>query len=140
MEALAGIKDKTARMELLARVNAPAYRYRLTRLGLLQDNVMLEVGKLSDAQLAATEHDVDKGVAGLNLPPMHPNCRSTTVSLVDKAVLDGMTRRAIDPVTGKATTVPASMARILTRTWPGLTIPITGCNIPVRALPFAVGG
>lgn len=42
--------------------------------------------------------EVDKGVPGENLPPLHPWCRSTT-----RAYFEGMTRRrrARDPETGK---------------------------------------
>lgn len=46
---------------------------------------------------------------GLNCPPMHPWCRSTTISDISDDEMSQMQRRARDPVTGKTTMVPASM-------------------------------
>lgn len=46
---------------------------------------------------------------GLNCPPMHPWCRSTTICDIDEEELAQMKRRARDPVTGKTNTVPANM-------------------------------
>lgn len=47
--------------------------------------------------------------AGVNCPPMHPWCRSTTISVVDEALIAKMQRFAIDPATGKRIKVPRSM-------------------------------
>ncbi len=46
---------------------------------------------------------------GLNCPPMHPWCRSTTICDMGDEELSQMRRRARDPVTGKTNTVPADM-------------------------------
>lgn len=46
---------------------------------------------------------------GRNCPPMHPWCRSTTISVVDRSLIDKMQRSAIDPATGKRIKVPRSM-------------------------------
>lgn len=46
---------------------------------------------------------------GENYPPMHPFCRSTTVARFDGEVMEGVERRAKDPVTGEFNTVPADM-------------------------------
>ena len=46
---------------------------------------------------------------GINCPPMHPWCRSTTICVIDEIDMTNMTRRARDPVTGKTNTVPADM-------------------------------
>lgn len=46
---------------------------------------------------------------GVNCPPMHPWCRSTTICLIDGMGTANMKRRARDPVTGKTNTVPADM-------------------------------
>ena len=46
---------------------------------------------------------------GVNCPPMHPWCRSTTICLIDGMDMANMKRRARDPVTGKTNTVPADM-------------------------------
>ena len=40
---------------------------------------------------------------------MHPWCRSTTISVVDRSLIDKMQRSAIDPATGKRIKVPRSM-------------------------------
>lgn len=53
---------------------------------------------------------VDKARAGVNFPPMHPNCRSTTMPDVDAATLAKIKRAARDPVTGKSITVPGDMS------------------------------
>ena len=47
--------------------------------------------------------------AGKNYPPMHPWCRSTTISVIDENELRNMKRRAYNPKTGRTETVPANM-------------------------------
>jgi SPP1 gp7 family putative phage head morphogenesis protein len=46
---------------------------------------------------------------GLNCPPMHPWCRSTTICDIGDEELSLMKRRARDPVTGKTKTVSANI-------------------------------
>lgn len=46
---------------------------------------------------------------GINCPPMHPWCRSTTISVIDESLIAKMQRSAIDPATGKRIKVPRSM-------------------------------
>ena len=46
---------------------------------------------------------------GVNLPPMHPNCRSIDTAWFDDEDYDSLTRAARDPITGKTVQVPASM-------------------------------
>lgn len=46
---------------------------------------------------------------GLNCPPMHPWCRSTTICDIREIELAEMKRRARDPVTGKVRTFPANI-------------------------------
>lgn len=46
---------------------------------------------------------------GVNSPPMHPWCRSTTVCDISNKELARMKRAARDPVTGKVEMVPADM-------------------------------
>lgn len=46
---------------------------------------------------------------GTNYPPMHPNCRSTTISWVPPELLKKMKQRALDPKTGKRIIVPGDM-------------------------------
>ena len=54
-------------------------------------------------------YELDKAVAGENVPPLHPNCRSTIAAVVEGAVIEGLQRAARDPVTGKTYVVPAEM-------------------------------
>jgi SPP1 gp7 family putative phage head morphogenesis protein len=53
--------------------------------------------------------DVKDAKPGVNLPPLHPHCRSTTVARFDDDTLEGLERRARDPVTGESITVPRDM-------------------------------
>lgn len=46
---------------------------------------------------------------GVNLPPMHPNCRSIDTAWFDDEDYDRLTRIATDPVTGEVTEIPRSM-------------------------------
>lgn len=52
---------------------------------------------------------VKNAIAGVNYPPLHAFCRSTTVALLDDRTLEGIQRRARDPVTGQTYLVPADM-------------------------------
>lgn len=60
-------------------------------------------------ELDGTIFPVSSAVVGKNCPPMHPWCRSTTVSVVDRALLSKLKRAAIDPKTGKYIKVPRDM-------------------------------
>ena len=62
------------------------------------------------ASLDGKEFLVKKEQTGVNCPPMHPNCRSTTIAVFDKKIMDKMRRRAIDPETGKDVFIPADMS------------------------------
>lgn len=53
-------------------------------------------------------YDVDKATVGVNYPPFHPFCRTTTVPYYDDDKEVG-TRVARDPKTGKSYKVPADM-------------------------------
>ncbi len=46
---------------------------------------------------------------GTNCPPMHPWCRSTTISVISDELLNKLKRKARDPVTGKVIEVPMTM-------------------------------
>ena len=50
--------------------------------------------------------DVKDAKVGKNYPPMHPNCRSTTIAVLDRAWLATVTRKALDPITGEVVTMP----------------------------------
>lgn len=53
--------------------------------------------------------NVKDAVPGVNMNPMHPFCRSTTIIHLGGEVVQGLKRRARDPETGENKLVPASM-------------------------------
>lgn len=55
-------------------------------------------------------YDTDKAVPGVNYPPLHPWCRSTTVAHGDEIDYSKLKRRARNPETGKTELVPADMS------------------------------
>lgn len=61
------------------------------------------------ASLDGKIFNVKDGVPGVNMPPMHPFCRSTTITALNEETLKRMQRRARNPVTGKNEIVPAGM-------------------------------
>ena len=54
-------------------------------------------------------YDTDKAVPGVNYPPLHPWCRSTTIAHDDDIDYSKLERRARKPKTGKVEYVPADM-------------------------------
>lgn len=54
-------------------------------------------------------YDRDKATPGVNYPPMHPWCRSTTVGYDEDVDYSKLKRRARNPETGKTELVPADM-------------------------------
>ena len=55
-------------------------------------------------------YDRDKAVPGVNYPPLHPWCRSTTIAHDEDADYSKLKRRARNPKTGKVEYVPADMS------------------------------
>ena len=55
-------------------------------------------------------YDTDKAVPGVNYPPLHPWCRSTTIAHDDDIDYSKLERRARNPKTGKVEYVPADMS------------------------------
>lgn len=55
-------------------------------------------------------YDTDKAVPGVNYPPLHPWCRSTTIAHDEDADYSKLERRARNPETGKTELVPADMS------------------------------
>ena len=64
------------------------------------------------AALDGKVFNVKDAVPGINMPPMHPWCRSTTISYIGDNELSNMKRRARNPKTGKNEIVPADMTYI----------------------------
>lgn len=60
-------------------------------------------------KLDGTIYLIIEALAGVNLPPLHPWCRSTIIGVLLDTVLKNLKRRARDPVTGKTYLVPADM-------------------------------
>ena len=54
-------------------------------------------------------YKVSEAKAGVNMPPLHPFCRSTTIAYFGDEELSNIQRRARNPVTGKNELVPANM-------------------------------
>lgn len=55
-------------------------------------------------------YDTDKAVPGVNYPPLHPWCRSTTIAYDEDTDYSKLERRARNPKTGKVEYVPADMS------------------------------
>lgn len=55
-------------------------------------------------------YDTDKAVPGVNYPPLHPWCRSTTIAHDNDIDYSKLERRARNPETGKVEYVPADMS------------------------------
>ena len=55
-------------------------------------------------------YDTDKAVPGVNYPPLHPWCRSTTIAHDEDVDYNKLERRARNPKTGKIEYVPADMS------------------------------
>ena len=55
-------------------------------------------------------YDTDKAVPGVNYPPLHPWCRSTTIAHDDDIDYSKLERRARNPKTNKVEYVPADMS------------------------------
>ena len=57
-------------------------------------------------ELDGQEFPVSEAQAGVNLPPMHAHCRSTTISVISEKCLENLERRAKNP-DGTTSKVPA---------------------------------
>lgn len=55
-------------------------------------------------------YDTDKAEPGVNYPPLHPWCRSTTIAHDDDIDYSKLERKARNPETGKVEYVPADMS------------------------------
>lgn len=89
-------------MELLSYEDAEITKYRFVAV---LDKRTSHICQEHDNKV----YDTDKAVPGVNFPPMHPWCRSTTVAYDEDADYSKLKRRARNPVTGKTELVPADM-------------------------------
>ena len=89
-------------MELLSYEDAEITKYRFVAV---LDRRTSHICQEHDNKV----YDTDKAVPGINYPPLHPWCRSTTIAHDEDADYSKLERRARNPETGKVEYVPADM-------------------------------
>ena len=89
-------------MELLSYEDAEITKYRFVAV---LDKRTSHICQEHDNKI----YDTDKAVPGVNYPPLHPWCRSTTIAHDEDIDYSKLERRARNPVTGKTELVPADM-------------------------------
>ena len=90
-------------MELLSYEDAEITKYRFIAV---LDRRTSHICQEHDNNI----YDTDKAVPGVNYPPLHPWCRSTTIAHDDYIDYSKLERRARNPETGKVEYVPADMS------------------------------
>lgn len=90
------------KMELLSYEDAEITKYRFVAV---LDRRTSHICQEHDNKV----YDTDKAVPGVNYPPLHPWCRSTTIAHDDDIDYSKLERRARNPETGKVEYVPADM-------------------------------
>lgn len=90
-------------MELLSYEDAEITKYRFVAV---LDRRTSHICQEHDNKV----YDTDKAVPGVNYPPLHPWCRSTTIAHDDDIDYSKLERRARNPETGKVEYVPADMS------------------------------
>lgn len=90
-------------MELLSYEDAEIAKYKFVAV---LDRRTSEICQEHDNKV----YDTDKVVPGVNYPPLHPWCRSTTIAHDDDIDYSKLERRARNPKTGKVEYVPADMS------------------------------
>ena len=89
-------------MELLSYEDAEITKYRFVAV---LDRRTSHICQEHDNKV----YDTDKAVPGVNYPPLHPWCRSTTIAHDEDADYSKLERRERNPETGKVEYVPADM-------------------------------
>lgn len=90
-------------MELLSYEDAEITKYKFVAV---LDRRTSEICQEHDNKVYYT----DKAIPGVNYPPLHPWCRSTTIAHDDDIDYSKLERRARNPKTGKVEYVPADMS------------------------------
>lgn len=90
-------------MELLSYEDAEITKYRFIAV---LDKRTSRICQEHDNKV----YDTDKAEPGVNYPPLHPWCRSTTIAHDDDIDYSKLERRARNPETGKVEYVPADMS------------------------------
>lgn len=89
-------------MELLSYEDAEIEQYRFAAV---LDRRTSHICQEHDNKV----YDTDKAIPGMNYPPLHPWCRSTTIAHDEDADYSKLERRARNPKTNKVEYVPADM-------------------------------
>ena len=90
-------------MELLSYEDAEITKYKFVAV---LDRRTSEICQEHDNKV----YDTDKAVPGVNYPPLHPWCRSTTIAHDEAIDYSRLERRARNPKTGKVEYMPADMS------------------------------
>ena len=90
-------------MELLSYEDAEITKYKFVAV---LDRRTSEICQEHDNKV----YDTDKAIPGVNYPPLHPWCRSTTIAHDEDIDYSKLERRARNPETGKVEYVPADMS------------------------------
>ena len=90
-------------MELLSYEDAEITKYKFVAV---LDKRTSHICQEHDNKVYETKN----AIPGVNYPPMHPWCRSTTIAHVDDIDYSKLERRARNPETGKVEYVPADMS------------------------------
>ena len=90
-------------MELISYEDAEITKYKFVAV---LDRRTSEICQEHDNKV----YDTDKAIPGVNYPPLHPWCRSTTIAHDEDADYSKLERRARNPKTGKVEYVPADMS------------------------------
>lgn len=90
-------------MELLSYEDAEITKYKIVAV---LDKRTSHICQEHDNKV----YDTDKAVPGVNYPPLHPWCRSTTIAHDEDIDYSKLERRARNPETGKVEYVPADMS------------------------------
>ena len=90
-------------MELLSYEDAEITRYKFVAV---LDKRTSHICQQHDNKV----YNTDEAVPGVNYPPLHPWCRSTTIAHDDDIDYSKLERRARNPETGKVEYVPADMS------------------------------
>ncbi|MHA3042143.1 minor capsid protein [Streptococcus sp. 517s] len=115
-------------MELLSYEDAEITKYRFVAV---LDKRTSHICQEHDNKV----YDTDKAVPGVNYPPLHPWCRSTTIAHDDDIDYSKLERRARNPKTGKVEYVPADMSY---KEWYGKYVDEKGKSVKrVKKAPVA---
>ena len=90
-------------MELLSYEDAEITKYKFV---VVLDKRTSHICQQHDNKV----YNTDEAVPGVNYPPLHPWCRSTTIAHDDGINYSKLERRARNPETGKVEYVPADMS------------------------------